>query len=165
MLLSPELIYRRKPFHKDYGCCISPNYWFTRKCLDMWHLFLRFGCKHNLWVRLPNACSRSYGQNRHSLEEAKRESKGNKAQSRTIHNKEDVILRKYCTRFSPLIFLFEENVLSLYTNNNSKQASVHILRHCWHSLTATVALQNKNPLNLFASVLHQKHDHWRITHY
>lgn len=66
-------------------------------------LFLRFGYKHNLWAWLGNACNRSYGQDRHRQEGAKGELKGKKAQSRTIHNKEDMKLRrKHCIMFSPL---------------------------------------------------------------
>lgn len=56
-------------------------------------LFLRFGYKYNLWAWPHNACSRSYGSaDRHGQEKAERELKGNKVQSRTMHNKEDVKL-------------------------------------------------------------------------
>lgn len=51
-------------------------------------LFLRFGYKHNLQARLHNLWL--YGQKRHSLEEAMKELKEHKVQSRTMHYKEDV---------------------------------------------------------------------------
>lgn len=129
-------------------------------------LFLRFGCKHYLWAWVYNTKKKE----RESLEKTKRELRENKEQSRTMYNKEDVeLFRKtlsdnvFFTCF--FVFFFNKNRMShkpLQTNNNGIWASINTLSHCWHHFpdySCGAEEKKKNPLTLFASVLHQRYDH------